>query len=66
MEATLVALEVVAEPLKSMATILVDVCAYAGEYFVFLILIFLNVNHFFKKHELGSLQKCNLNKYISL
>ncbi|PVD33955.1 hypothetical protein C0Q70_05217 [Pomacea canaliculata] len=29
-EATLVALEVVAEPLKSMATILVDVCAYAG------------------------------------
>ena len=32
-EATLVALEVVAEPLKSMATILVDVCAYAGELF---------------------------------
>ena len=32
-EATLVALEVVAEPLKSMATILVDVCAYAGEFF---------------------------------
>ena len=32
MEATLVALEVVAEPLKSMATILVDVCAYAGEF----------------------------------
>ncbi|KAL8579194.1 26S proteasome non-ATPase regulatory subunit 2 [Nucella lapillus] len=29
-EATLVALEVVAEPLKSMATILVDICAYAG------------------------------------
>nr|KAG5694635.1 hypothetical protein BaRGS_014730 [Batillaria attramentaria] len=29
-EATLVALEVVAEPLKSMATIMVDVCAYAG------------------------------------
>ncbi|KAK7098872.1 26S proteasome non-ATPase regulatory subunit 2-like [Littorina saxatilis] len=29
-EATLMALEVVSEPLKSMATILVDVCAYAG------------------------------------
>ncbi|XP_069134068.1 26S proteasome non-ATPase regulatory subunit 2-like [Argopecten irradians] len=29
-EATLVALEVIAEPLKSMARMLVDVCAYAG------------------------------------
>ncbi|ESO97305.1 hypothetical protein LOTGIDRAFT_187615 [Lottia gigantea] len=29
-DATLVALEVVGEPLKSMATVLVDVCAYAG------------------------------------
>ncbi|XP_067655757.1 26S proteasome non-ATPase regulatory subunit 2-like [Haliotis asinina] len=29
-DATLVALEVVGEPLKSMATMLVDVCAYAG------------------------------------
>lgn len=32
-EATLMALEVVSEPLKSMATILVDVCAYAGQFF---------------------------------
>ena len=29
-DATLQALEVIAEPLKSMATVLVDVCAYAG------------------------------------
>jgi len=30
-DATLAALEVVGEPLKSMAYMLVDVCAYAGE-----------------------------------
>lgn len=29
-DATLMALEVISEPLKSMATMLVDVCAYAG------------------------------------
>ena len=31
MDATLAALEVVGEPLKSMAYMLVDVCAYAGK-----------------------------------
>jgi len=29
-DATLVALEVIAEPMKSMAHMLVDICAYAG------------------------------------
>ena len=33
-DATLAALEVVGEPLKSMAYMLVDVCAYAGNIFI--------------------------------
>lgn len=33
MEATLVALGVVAEPLGKMAGVLVEVCAYAGSFF---------------------------------
>ena len=31
-DATLMALEVIGEPLKSMASMLVDVCAYAGQF----------------------------------
>ena len=38
-DATLAALEVVGEPLKSMAYMLVDVCAYAGNIFMSTILL---------------------------
>lgn len=43
-DATLMALEVIAEPLKSMAQLLVEVCAYAGNHLfcveIFTIIIF--------------------------
>ena len=48
-DATLMALEVIAEPLKSMAQLLVEVCAYAGnnlfcvEIFTIIIFFFLNI-----------------------
>lgn len=45
-DATLAALEVVGEPLKSMAYMLVDVCAYAGGCFTVTCVFIFTINWF--------------------